>query len=77
MSFYLDALVDGRWLPWTSWSSCSKTCGGGVMERHRICEGPFFGGEPCPGSKAESKRCSEKRCPGQFHILGLFFLQLL
>ncbi|XP_048085915.1 LOW QUALITY PROTEIN: adhesion G protein-coupled receptor B1-like [Alosa alosa] len=66
--FLRDCPVDGRWLPWTSWSSCSKTCGGGIMERQRNCEGPFFGGEPCPGSRAESKRCSEKRCPEPHEI---------
>lgn len=57
-------VVDGRWHSWTTWGSCSKTCGGGVQQRQRVCEGPFFGGEPCPGEKGEQRRCNEKRCPG-------------
>lgn len=56
--------VDGRWHSWSSWGSCSKTCGGGAQQRQRVCEGPFFGGEPCPGEKGEQRRCNEKRCPG-------------
>lgn len=57
--------VDGRWHAWTTWSSCSKTCGGGVQQRQRVCEGPFFGGEVCPGESGEQRRCSERRCPGK------------
>lgn len=30
-----------------------------------MCEGPFFGGEPCIGDKADLRRCNEKRCPGK------------
>ncbi|XP_031442354.1 adhesion G protein-coupled receptor B1-like isoform X2 [Clupea harengus] len=68
--FLRDCPVDGKWQPWTSWSSCSKTCGGGIQERQRNCDGPFFGGEPCPGLKAELKRCNEKRCPEPHEICG-------
>lgn len=62
---YSLCLVDGRWHSWSSWGSCSKTCGGGIQQRQRVCEGPFFGGEPCPGDRGEQKRCNEKRCPGR------------
>ncbi|KAK5883478.1 hypothetical protein CesoFtcFv8_000271 [Champsocephalus esox] len=66
--FLKDCPVDGRWHAWTSWGSCSKTCGGGIQQRQRVCEGPFFGGEPCPGEKGEQKRCNEKRCPEPHEI---------
>lgn len=56
--------VNGTWHSWSSWGSCSKTCGGGIQQRQRVCEGPFFGGEPCPGETKEQKRCNDKRCPG-------------
>uniref|UniRef100_A0AAY4D672 Brain-specific angiogenesis inhibitor 1 n=1 Tax=Denticeps clupeoides TaxID=299321 RepID=A0AAY4D672_9TELE len=66
--FLKECPVNGRWLSWSAWSGCSKTCGGGIQERQRACDGPFFGGEPCPGSKRESKQCNEKRCPEPHEI---------
>uniref|UniRef100_A0A8C6WID1 Adhesion G protein-coupled receptor B1b n=1 Tax=Neogobius melanostomus TaxID=47308 RepID=A0A8C6WID1_9GOBI len=60
--------VDGRWHSWTTWASCSKTCGGGLQQRQRVCEGPFYGGEPCNGDNKEQKRCNEKRCPEPHEI---------
>uniref|UniRef100_A0A7N6FDC0 G-protein coupled receptors family 2 profile 2 domain-containing protein n=1 Tax=Anabas testudineus TaxID=64144 RepID=A0A7N6FDC0_ANATE len=66
--FLKECPVDGRWHPWSSWGTCSKTCGGGVQQRQRVCEGPFFGGEPCPGEKGEQRRCNEKRCPEPHEI---------
>uniref|UniRef100_A0A8C1QWS3 Adhesion G protein-coupled receptor B1b n=1 Tax=Cyprinus carpio TaxID=7962 RepID=A0A8C1QWS3_CYPCA len=63
--FLKDCPVDGRWLLWSSWGSCSKSCGGGHQLRHRVCEGPFFNGEPCNGDKKELRNCNEKRCPGE------------
>lgn len=56
--------MDGRWFSWSSWGSCTKTCGGGSQQRQRVCEGPFFGGEHCIGDKTDIRRCNEKRCPG-------------
>ncbi|KAM3858661.1 adhesion G protein-coupled receptor B1-like [Diretmus argenteus] len=66
--FLKQCPVDGRWQSWSSWGSCSKTCGGGGQQRQRVCEGPFFGGEPCPGEKGEQKRCNERRCPEPHEI---------
>uniref|UniRef100_A0A3B5R181 Adhesion G protein-coupled receptor B1 n=1 Tax=Xiphophorus maculatus TaxID=8083 RepID=A0A3B5R181_XIPMA len=66
--FLKDCPVNGTWHPWSSWGSCSKTCGGGNQQRQRVCEGPFFGGEPCPGDTREQKRCNEKRCPEPHEI---------
>ncbi|XP_068188955.1 adhesion G protein-coupled receptor B1-like [Antennarius striatus] len=66
--FLKDCPVDGRWHAWSTWGSCSKTCGGGSQQRQRDCEGPFFGGEVCPGEKAEQRRCNEKRCPEPHEI---------
>ncbi|XP_072304148.1 adhesion G protein-coupled receptor B1-like isoform X2 [Eucyclogobius newberryi] len=66
--FLKECPVDGRWHAWTTWGSCSKTCGGGVQQRQRVCEGPFFDGEPCNGDNREQKRCNEKRCPEPHEI---------
>uniref|UniRef100_A0A3Q1AVA1 Adhesion G protein-coupled receptor B1a n=1 Tax=Amphiprion ocellaris TaxID=80972 RepID=A0A3Q1AVA1_AMPOC len=61
--FLGECPVDGKWQPWSLWSGCSKTCGGGNQQRNRICYGPFFGGQSCPGEQEEIRRCNEKRCP--------------
>ncbi|CDQ89047.1 unnamed protein product [Oncorhynchus mykiss] len=40
----------------------------GFQQRQRICYGPFFGGENCPGDREEVRRCNEKRCPEPHEI---------
>ncbi|KAF3691504.1 Adhesion G protein-coupled receptor B1 [Channa argus] len=66
--FLGECPVDGKWQPWSLWSGCSKTCGGGSQQRNRICYGPFFGGQLCPGEREELRRCNEKRCPEPHEI---------
>jgi hypothetical protein len=45
---------------WNDWSSCSKSCGGGTMERKpQIVVEPFFG-NPCP--PVQHKICNEDPC---------------
>uniref|UniRef100_A0A4W5QA02 Adhesion G protein-coupled receptor B1 n=1 Tax=Hucho hucho TaxID=62062 RepID=A0A4W5QA02_9TELE len=66
--FLRECPVEGKWHPWTSWVGCTKTCGGGNQQRQRICYGPFFGGENCPGDREEVRRCNEKRCPEPHEI---------
>nr|XP_057908756.1 adhesion G protein-coupled receptor B1 isoform X3 [Doryrhamphus excisus] len=68
--FLGECPVDGRWQPWSLWSSCSKTCGGGSQQRNRICYGPFFGGQTCPAEREEIRHCNEKRCPEPHEICG-------
>uniref|UniRef100_A0A8C2WWG9 Adhesion G protein-coupled receptor B1 n=1 Tax=Cyclopterus lumpus TaxID=8103 RepID=A0A8C2WWG9_CYCLU len=64
--FLGECPVDGKWQPWSLWTGCTKTCGGGSQQKNRICYGPFFGGEACPGEREEVRGCNEKRCPGQW-----------
>ncbi|TSK16113.1 Brain-specific angiogenesis inhibitor 1 [Bagarius yarrelli] len=66
--FLRECPVDGQWQQWSSWSSCIKTCGGGTQQRQRVCYGPFFAGEPCPGDRVEIQSCNEKRCPEPHEI---------
>ncbi|XP_072317213.1 adhesion G protein-coupled receptor B1 [Eucyclogobius newberryi] len=68
--FLGECPVDGKWQPWSLWSGCSKTCGGGSQQRNRVCFGPFFEGQTCPGDREEVRTCNDKRCPEPHEICG-------
>ncbi|KAI5106526.1 SCO-spondin, partial [Silurus meridionalis] len=55
----------GGWSEWTSWTECSKSCGGGVRSRHRKCDSPVTEGEGdfCEGLKTEIVACNIEHCP--------------
>ena len=55
--------VDCTWNAWSSWGSCSKTCGGGNKIRSRTQNGPYRGGQECSGSPTSSTSCQTNRCP--------------
>lgn len=57
--------VDGVWLDWSEWSTCSVTCGNGTQFRNRTCDGPYHGGADCVGDLNESRDCSPRLCPGR------------
>ena len=67
--------VDGVWLEWADWDSCSVTCGGGSQNRTRACLGPFHGGSECPGSEHDQQDCNTHSCPGMYTstMLLLYF----
>ncbi|RDD36819.1 SCO-spondin, partial [Trichoplax sp. H2] len=60
--------VDGAWSSWTSWSTCSKPCGGGYQSRMRTCDNPApkYGGKVCletsVSGKIERRSCNSARC---------------
>ena len=67
--------MDGTWLEWQEWQSCSVTCGGGTQERTRGCQQPLHGGLDCPGDSLEIRSCGELDCPGIIpNFLGLSLL---
>ena len=55
--------MDGSWMAWSAWSSCSATCEGGVATRTRSCDGPYGGGEPCEGAESREVTCNVDACP--------------
>ncbi|XP_042370765.1 hemicentin-1 [Plectropomus leopardus] len=57
--------VSGNWGPWSSWGSCSKSCNGGQMRRHRTCDNPrpANGGRACAGADTQIQRCGTTNCP--------------
>lgn len=59
--------VHGGLSPWTSWSSCSLSCGGlGLKTRTRACSQPAsaHGGRDCQGPRQETTFCQAPQCPG-------------
>lgn len=55
--------TDGRWGDWSSWSGCSRSCGGGQKERFReVAVMPSGGGAPVEGGDRELAECSTQRC---------------
>ena len=63
----LPCAVDGKWGVFSSWSKCTKSCGGGIQERSRECNNPApaHGGKNCEGEAKETRACGVVKCPGQ------------
>ncbi|XP_061184990.1 SCO-spondin-like [Saccostrea echinata] len=56
--------VDGGFSKWSSWSPCSKNCGGGTRARGRLCNNPVpkDGGKKCVGSYTQTQTCNSQGC---------------
>lgn len=56
--------VDGGWSDWSSWGSCSVTCGVGMEKRDRSCSNPWPGhfGDHCFGDAHEDRICFSLPC---------------
>uniref|UniRef100_A0A3P9JHV4 ADAM metallopeptidase with thrombospondin type 1 motif, 13 n=1 Tax=Oryzias latipes TaxID=8090 RepID=A0A3P9JHV4_ORYLA len=59
-----SAVVHGSWSSWSDFSSCSRTCGGGVTLRTRQCNNPrpAFGGADCKGPNVQAELCNQQPC---------------
>ncbi|XP_075999771.1 A disintegrin and metalloproteinase with thrombospondin motifs 14 [Genypterus blacodes] len=59
---------DGSWSSWSKYSSCSRTCGGGIRSRSRQCNNPSpaYGGRDCPGSTFDYQMCNTEECAGPY-----------
>uniref|UniRef100_A0A0K8VCK3 A disintegrin and metalloproteinase with thrombospondin motifs 9 n=2 Tax=Bactrocera latifrons TaxID=174628 RepID=A0A0K8VCK3_BACLA len=58
-------VVQGGWGPWSEFTPCSLTCGGGVQESQRECNNPLpkNGGKYCAGSRKKYRSCNTHTCP--------------
>uniref|UniRef100_H2YC18 Peptidase M12B domain-containing protein n=1 Tax=Ciona savignyi TaxID=51511 RepID=H2YC18_CIOSA len=57
--------IDGEWGDYASWSTCTRTCGGGVQYRERACDNPIpqYGGRHCHGEQKIYQLCNTEACP--------------
>ncbi|XP_078504179.1 A disintegrin and metalloproteinase with thrombospondin motifs 20 [Lissotriton helveticus] len=57
--------VDGQWGSWGSYSSCTRTCGGGIKTTTRDCNQPRprNGGKYCVGRRMKFRSCNTGSCP--------------
>ena len=55
--------VSCRVSSWSSWSSCSRTCGSGVKTRTRTKTRSASCGGTCPYDFTDTKRCNSNCCP--------------
>ncbi|XP_065836238.1 coadhesin-like [Oscarella lobularis] len=55
--------VDGKWLSWSSWSKCSRTCGDGSKTKTRVCRKAQCGGRNgCTGAAKVTVTCQASSC---------------
>ena len=62
----IPCLIDGHWAPWSSWDTCSSSCGMGLRSRTRVCDNPppSVGGKKCFGLPNEFMECDTNiLCP--------------
>ncbi len=53
----------GGWLKWSSWGSCSSSCGTGTQQRVRLCLSVDQNVSTCPGQDRETQSCTVIQCP--------------
>ena len=54
--------VDCQWGQWGRWTSCTKTCGGGIQTKTRIQKHAETGGRSCLGKTFKDRHCNTKSC---------------
>ena len=56
--------VDCEWGPWTEWSPCTVTCGGGTQTKSRtVLVEQIGGGYNCTGAYNSTITCNPFDCP--------------
>ncbi|ESN96178.1 hypothetical protein HELRODRAFT_163212 [Helobdella robusta] len=57
-------VVNGGWGTWSTYSNCSRSCGGGIQESVRLCNNPIpeNGGKYCTGKRTKYRSCNTEYC---------------
>lgn len=53
------------WEPWSEWTSCSRSCGGGLQVQTREKQVEKYGGRPCEGLPLQNRSCNTHFCPSE------------
>ncbi|CAK9059039.1 Hemicentin-1 (Fibulin-6) (FIBL-6) [Durusdinium trenchii] len=62
--FFFQKGLDCKVSDWLNMSSCSASCGGGLVRQAReVLAEPSLGGQPCPGDLEREVACNEMLCP--------------
>ena len=67
--------VNCEWGSWNSFSSCTKTCGGGTKYRTRSKSVPEKNGGTCTGRTKDEENCNTQNCPGM--KLSMLYILIL
>ncbi|XP_063430488.1 A disintegrin and metalloproteinase with thrombospondin motifs 18-like isoform X1 [Mytilus trossulus] len=66
----------GGWSDWGTWTTCSRTCGRGMIYRRRICNNPTpKNNATCDGNEYEAQGCSLTPCDGDNTIDSNLIIQ--
>eukprot|EP00794_Sanderia_malayensis_P016656 gene16656-18346_t len=55
--------INRGWTSWSSWTSCSKSCGSGEQKKTRVCTSLKDGVPQCPGANVQERVCNPHTCP--------------
>ena len=60
--------VHCQWNSWSTWSHCSRSCGGGKRYKMRTqAKKAKHGGNPCIGGPTHAEQCGSGCCPGNYY----------
>ncbi|XP_063430492.1 A disintegrin and metalloproteinase with thrombospondin motifs 16-like isoform X2 [Mytilus trossulus] len=66
----------GGWSDWGTWTTCSRTCGRGMIYRRRICNNPTpKNSANCDGNEYEANGCSLEPCVGDSETDSTLIIQ--
>ena len=57
------------WSEFSPFSSCSVSCGGGVMTSYRTCRCGEIGDAGCEGNAMMQAPCSTEECPSKLSLI--------
>ena len=66
--WFICLLVNGGLTSWSTWTTCTETCGTGTRTRTKTCTNPLpqNGGKDCTGlgDTQQQEDCNTQNCPG-------------